>query len=326
VTTIKDLPEEDLFTSGHTACPGCGGAMVVRAAMKVLGPNTVAYMPASCLLVFSNMYPLNAFRVPTLHVLFETSAICAAAVRRALRRRGRDDVTVVAFAGDGGTADIGLQALSGAAERNEDILYICYDNEAYMNTGIQRSGATPFGAWTTTTPIGAAREGHGKLEPKKDVARILMAHDVPYLATASLGFPADFLRKLGKAKAKRGFRYLHVLAPCPVGWRAESDSTVDLAKLAVETGLFTLLEYEDGVFRISREPRFLPVREYLSKQGRFQHLTDRQIAAIEAGIRAKWDRDRALAIALGPKPRGPSGAREATAAEAVERPRADAAP
>ena len=303
MTTVKDLPQEDYFLSGHTACPGCGGAMVVRVAMKVLGPNTVVYMPASCLLIFSDMYPLNAFTVPSLQILFETSAIAASGIKRALKRLGKDDTTVVAFAGDGGTADIGMQALSGAAERNEDILYICYDNEAYMNTGIQRSGTTPFGAWTTTTPIGTTAEGQGKNEFKKDVPRILMAHDVPYVATASLGFPADFLRKLEKAKSKKGFRYLHVLAPCPVGWRAESDATIDLAKLAVETGIFTLMEYEDGVFTLNREPRFTPVREYLKPQGRFKHLPDQQVGATERWIRETWERDRALAKALGPKPR-----------------------
>ena len=301
MTTVKELSEEDYFVSGHTACPGCGGAMTVRIAMKVLGPNTVVYMPASCLLIFSDMYPLNAFRVPSLQVLFETSAICAAGIKRALKQQGKDDVTVVAFAGDGGTADIGMQALSGAAERNEDILYICYDNEAYMNTGIQRSGTTPFGAWTTTTPLGPQPEGRGKGEFKKDVPRIMMAHDVPYVATASLGFPADLLKKLEKAKTKKGFRYLHVLAPCPVGWRADSDRTVGLARMAVETGIFTLFEYEDGVFRLSREPRFAPVREYLKGQGRFKHLTEEQIAEIETWVLAKWERDRAFAKAFGPK-------------------------
>ncbi len=308
MTTVKELPEEEFFASGHTACPGCGGAMVVRAAMKVLGKNTVVYMPASCLLIFSDMYPLNAFNVPSLQVLFETSAICASGIKRALKRLGKEDATVVAFAGDGGTADIGMQALSGAAERNEDILYICYDNEAYMNTGIQRSGTTPFGAWTTTTPLGPEEEGKGKLEVKKDVPRILMAHDVPYVATTTLAFPADFLKKLEKAKAKKGFRYLHVLAPCPVGWRADSDKTIDLAKMAVETGIFTLLEFEDGVLRISREPRFTSVRDYLKPQGRFKHLTDEQIASIEAWIKMKWERDRALAKALGPKPVAPAPA------------------
>ena len=309
MTTVKDLPQEDYFLSGHTACPGCGGAMVVRVAMKVLGPNTVVYMPASCLLIFGDMYPLNAFTVPSLQILFETSAVAASGIKRALKRLGKDDTTVVAFAGDGGTADIGMQALCGAAERNEDILYICYDNEAYMNTGIQRSGTTPFGAWTTTTPIGPTAEGQGKNEFKKDVPRILMAHEVPYVATASLGFPADFLRKLEKAKSKKGFRYLHVLAPCPVGWRAESDATIDLAKLVVETGIFTLMEYEDGVFTLNRQPRFTPVREYLKLQGRFKHLTDGQVASIERWVREKWERDRAMAKALGPKPKAAAVAR-----------------
>ena len=303
MTTVKDLPEEDYFLSGHTACPGCGGAMTVRLAMKVLGPNTVVYMPACCLLIFGDMYPYNAFRVPSLQVLFETSAICASGIKRALKRLGKDDATVVAFAGDGGTADIGMQALSGAAERNEDILYISFVNDAYLNTGKPRSGTSPFGAWSTTTPVGTTSEGQGKNEFKKDVPRILMAHDVPYVATASLGFPADLLRKLEKAKSKKGFRYLHVLAPCPVGWRAESDATVDLAKLAVETGIFTLMEYEDGVLTLNREPRFTPVRNYLNLQGRFKHLKEEQVASIERWVKEKWERDRALAKALAPKPK-----------------------
>ena len=296
MTSLKHLTSEDWFLPGHTGCPGCGAAMLVRMAMKVLGPRTVVYLPASCLLIISDMFPLNAFRVPTLQVLFETSAVCAAAIKRALKRLGKDDVNVVAFAGDGGTADIGMQALSGAAERNEDILYICYDNEAYMNTGVQSSGTTPPGAWTTTTPA-------GKVGWKKDVARILMAHDVPYVATASLGFPMDLLRKLEKAAALRGFRYLHVLTPCPVGWRAESDKTVDLAKLAVETGVFPLVEYEDGVFRISMEPRFRPLREYFALQGRFKHLPVSEVAALESALQARWERDRALARATAKPPR-----------------------
>jgi pyruvate ferredoxin oxidoreductase beta subunit/2-oxoisovalerate ferredoxin oxidoreductase beta subunit len=150
--------------------------------------------------------------------------------------------------------------------------------------------------------LGPDIEGRGKLEPKKDVPRILMAHEVPYVATASLGFPADLLKKLEKAKRKKGFRYLHVLAPCPVGWRAESDRTIDLAKMAVETGIFTLMEYEDGVFTINREPRFTPIRDYLKIQGRFRHLTDEQVATIEQWVKSKWERDHALVKALGPRP------------------------
>jgi 2-oxoisovalerate ferredoxin oxidoreductase beta subunit len=292
MTTVKELPVQDYFTSGHTACPGCGGAMVARIAMKVFGPNTVVYHPASCMLIFSGTYPNNAFKVPYLHVLFENSAVCAAGIRRALNRLGKTDVNVVAFAGDGGTADIGIQALSGAAERNEDIIYIMYDNEAYMNTGIQRSSSTPFGAWTTTTPVGSVRAG--KVEFKKDVPRIMMAHDVPYVATASIAYPTDFIKKLEKAKAKKGFRYIQVLAPCPTGWKAESNKMVELSKMAVETGIWTLMEYEDGKYTVNRTPKFSPVEEYIKAQGRFKHLKPEDIKKIQDWVKSKWARDKAM--------------------------------
>jgi len=294
MTTVKELPVQDWFTSGHTACPGCGGAVVARIAMKVFGQNTVVYHPASCMLIFTGTYPLNAFKVPYLHVLFENSAVCASGIKRALKRLGKDDVNVVAFAGDGGTADIGIQALSGAAERNEDITYIMYDNEAYMNTGIQRSGSTPFGAWTTTTPVGSVKAG--KMEFKKDVPAIVMAHNVPYVATASLAYPTDLIKKLEKAKSKKGFRYIQILAPCPTGWKADTSKTVELAKLAVETGLWTLFEFEDGKYTLSRTPKFSPVEEYINMQGRFKHLTPDNIATIKEWIRKKWEREKQLAL------------------------------
>ncbi len=284
--TLRTLTDEDFFVGGHTACPGCGAAMLARVVMKVMGPNTVVYLPANCMLVFSSAYPYNAFRVPYHHVLFENSAVCAAAISRALRRRGHPDTTVVAFAGDGGTADIGIQALSGAAERNEDILYLCYDNEAYMNTGIQRSGSTPFGAWTTTTPVGEVQ--HGKPEFKKDVPQIVAAHGVPYVATASIGFPNDLLGKLQKARDMRGFRYLHIFAPCPTGWRADSDQTVELAKLGVETGIWPLYEVVEGKVKISRRPRFTPLREYLDLQGRFKHLKEEDVSVLERHLQERW--------------------------------------
>ncbi len=292
MTTIKELPVEDLYTSGHTACPGCGGAIVARIAMKVFGPKTVVYNPACCMLIFSATYPLNAFKVPYLQILFENSAVAAAGVKRALNRLGKTDVNVVAIAGDGGTADIGLQALSGAAERNEDIIYIMYDNEAYMNTGIQRSGSTPFKAWTTTTPVGSVQQG--KVEFKKDVPKILMAHDVPYVATASIAYPTDFLKKLEKAKSKKGFRYIQVLAPCPTGWRADASKTVELAKMAVETGLWMLFEYEDGKFTISRTPKFSPVEDYVKAQGRFKHMTPDDVKKVQDWVKVKWEKDRLL--------------------------------
>ncbi len=284
---IKDLSLEELFTSGHTACPGCGGAIVARIAMKVFGKNTCAYFPANCLLVFGGTYPYNAFKVPYLHVLFENSAVCAAGISRALKKLGRDAKTV-AFAGDGGTADIGMQSLSGAAERNEDIIYICYDNEAYMNTGIQRSGSTPFGAWTTTTPVG--KKIAGKEVFKKDVPRIMMAHDVPYVATASIGYPNDFLNKLEKARDMKGFRYLHVFAPCPTGWRYDPAKTVEIGKLAVECGMWTLYECENGVFRITKKPKLSPVTDYIKLQGRFRHMTEEQVDTLQGWVTEKWEK------------------------------------
>ncbi len=294
--TVKTLTDEDFFVSGHTACPGCGAAVLARIAMKVLGPDTVVYLPANCMLVFSSTYPQNAFRVPYHHVLFENSAVCAAAISRALRRRGYEDTNVIAFAGDGGTADIGLQALSGAAERNEDILYLCYDNEAYMNTGIQRSGATPFGAWTTTTPVGDVQRG--KREFKKDVPQIVAAHGVPYVATASIGFPNDLLSKLQRAKETLGFRYLQVFAPCPTGWRTGSEETVQLAKLAVDTGLWPLYEVIEGKMKINRRPRFTPLREYLELQGRFKHMTAEEMSTLDDGLQRRWRTLEAMEKAL----------------------------
>lgn len=286
---IRDLPDEELFTSGHTACPGCGAAIIVRNLMKVFGPKTVIYNPACCLLVFSGTYPHLAWKVPYHHVAFENTGACISGISRALKRMGREDVQVVGIAGDGGTADIGIQALSGAAERNEDVVYIMYDNEAYMNTGIQRSGATPYGAWTTTTPRG--KKIAGKEEFKKDMPTIMLAHSVPYVATASIAYPVDFLNKLEKAKNMRGFRYVQVYAPCPTGWRAKTDSAVRLSRLAVETGMWTLWEAEYGRVKINVRPKFTPVREYLRLQGRFSHMTDEQIETLQNWVKEKWERD-----------------------------------
>ena len=189
---IKDLPEENYFTSGHTACPGCAAPPIVRNMMKIFGKNTVVYTPANCLLVFSGTYPYVAWKVPYLHEAFENTAACISGVARAFKKKGKKAL-VVGVAGDGGTYDIGIQALSGAAERNEDVIYVCYDNEAYMNTGIQRSGSTPYGASTTTTPAG--RKIPGKMRHKKDMAEIMRAHEIPYMATMSISYPKDFLKK-----------------------------------------------------------------------------------------------------------------------------------
>jgi len=278
------IPRDEYMASGHLACPGCGAALAMRLALKALGPRTIITLPACCWSIIAGPFPYSAVRVPLYHTAFETAGAVASGIRAALDVKGQDDVTVLAWAGDGGTFDIGLQALSGAAERNEDFLYICYDNEAYMNTGIQRSSATPQGAWTTTTP-----NGYEEDRPKKDIVGILAAHRIPYVATASVAFPDDFVRKVQKAKRIRGTRFIHLFSPCPPGWKIPSEESIEIARLAVHTKLFPLYEVEDGErYRITVEPLGLPVREYLRRQGRFRNLSDGQIEAIQREVDRRW--------------------------------------
>jgi len=285
---IKDLPEESLFTPGHTACAGCPAPAIVRNMMKIFGKNSIVYTPANCLLVFSGTYPHLAWKVPYLHEAFENTAACISGVARAYRRKGRE-VLAIGIAGDGGTYDIGIQALSGAAERNEDVIYVCYDNEAYMNTGIQRSGATPYGASTTTTPAG--KKIAGKLEHKKDMAEIMRAHEVPYVATLSISHPKDFLEKVKKAKEIEGFRYLHVLSPCPTGWRFDPAKSIEIARKAVDSGMWTLYEAEYGeITNIYKPRKRIPVEEYIKGQGRFRHFTPQMIAELQKWVDRKWER------------------------------------
>jgi pyruvate ferredoxin oxidoreductase beta subunit/2-oxoisovalerate ferredoxin oxidoreductase beta subunit len=223
--------------------------------------------------------------VPLYHTAFETGASVASGIKAALLARGDTETTVMAWAGDGGTFDIGLQALSGAAERNEDILYVCYDNEAYMNTGIQRSSATPWGAWTTTTP-----SGHPESHAKKDILAIMAAHRVPYAATATISFPDDLIAKVTRARAIRGTRFLHVLAPCPPGWKVNDEDTVALGRMAVRTRVFPLVEVEHGErWRLTMDPPREPIEPYLRRQGRFRHLTGEQIAVIQKQVDERWE-------------------------------------
>ncbi|HBT46872.1 MAG TPA: pyruvate synthase subunit beta [Peptococcaceae bacterium] len=266
---IRELPEEELVY-GSFACAGCGGILAVRLALKVLGPRTVVVTTPSCLLGVTTFYPQLAFKVPCVNVTFPSTAAAAGGVAVGLKRRGREDVHVLAVAGDGGTVDIGLQALSGAVERGHRFIFLCYDNEAYMNTGVQRSGSTPRGARTTTTPVGL--RGRGEDRPKKDMMRIVAAHDIPYAATASIGYPQDYLRKIQKAAQTQGPAYLHVLAPCPPGWGYPGHLTVHLARLAVQTGQWPLAEYEKGRLTQKKIDNPRPVEEYWSIQARFTHL------------------------------------------------------
>jgi pyruvate/2-oxoacid:ferredoxin oxidoreductase beta subunit len=282
---IKDLiPREELLDSGHLACPGCGGALAMRLVLKGLGEKTVVSLPACCWTIIAGPWPQSSLHVPLFHTAFETAASTAAGIKAALSVRGDDDTTVLAWAGDGGTFDIGIQALSGAAERNDDILYCCYDNEAYMNTGIQRSSATPWGAWTTTTPA-----GQPKSHPKKDLLAILAAHGIPYGATACVAYPADLMAKVRKAKTIRGTRFLQILAPCPPGWKTADDETIELGRLAVQSRVFPLLEVEDGErWRFSMEHAGTPVKDYIRRQGRFRHLTEEDVERIQKQVDARW--------------------------------------
>jgi len=261
-----------LFNSGHTACAGCGQSLAARLVIDAAGANTIVVNNTGCLEVFSTKYPETAWAVPWIHSLFENAAAVASGVESALRYLGKkDSINVIAQGGDGGTADIGLQALSGMLERGHDILYVCYDNEAYMNTGIQRSGLTPFETNTTTSPIGT--QSLGNLRPKKPMPEIANAHGIPYVATASAGFPQDIQRKVKKALSIKGPKYIQIHVPCPLGWRHESGLTFQVGKLAVETGLYPLIEYENGkLANVRKLTQVKPVSEYLKVQGRFKHL------------------------------------------------------
>lgn len=257
--------DQKLMGPGHLACPGCGASLAMRYAMEVLGPKTIVVMPAGCWSTFVGIYPYTCMSVPVISVAFETTAATAAGIRAGLEAKGQEGITVLAWAGDGGTFDIGFQALSGAAERNDDILYVCYDNEAYMNTGIQRSSATPSGCWTTTTPKTAP-----KAQQKKNIVEIMAAHKVPYAASASVGFPEDFMAKLARAKKIRGTRFIHLFASCPTGWRHETHLSIEVARLAVACRVFPLYEVTNGeTWTLSAMPEKRPVDTYLGLQGRF---------------------------------------------------------
>lgn len=281
----RQLPEVELVSPGHTACPGCGSTMAMRYALKALGPKTVVVIPACCWAVLDGTFPNTSLKVPLWHMIFESAASAASGIKAALEMQGDTETTVLAWAGDGGTFDIGLQALSGAAERNDDIIYVCYDNEAYMNTGIQRSSATPWGSWTTTTPAKTPKD-----RPKKNMMEIMAAHQIPYAATATVAYPEDMIEKMRKAASVRGMKFIHILSPCPTGWRIPSSMTVKIARLAVHTNVFPLYEIEDGArYTLTMDSKNLPVREYLKPQGRFAHLTEREIEIIQRNVDRAWE-------------------------------------
>ena len=283
---LNKLPSEELVY-GHLACAGCGGMLAVRLALKVLGPKTVLVIPACCVMSVSCFYPQVPFHVPFLVSSFPGTASAASGVAAGLKRAGKTDINVVGIAGDGGTIDIGLQALSGAVERGDKFIYICYDNEAYMNTGVQRSSATPWGTKTTTTPVG--KNGMFEDRPKKNIFEIMIAHEIPYAARASVGFPLDFMEKVQKAMATDGPSFIHVLSPCPPGWGTNTANTVSLARDAVQSGLWVLEEWEAKKKRITYAPaKRIPVKQYLAKQSRFKHLTEDQVGYIQTQVDDLW--------------------------------------
>ncbi|MCD6227410.1 pyruvate synthase subunit beta [Candidatus Micrarchaeota archaeon] len=278
--------EDDLFVSGHTACAGCGAAIIIRTVMRALGKDTIIVNATSCSEIFSSCYPTSAWKVPYIHVTFENAAAVATGIAKALEAKGNDHTTVVVIAGDGATYDIGFGIMSGVMERNENVLYICYDNEAYMNTGIQRSGATPYKAWTTTSQVGTVRQG--KQEWKKNLTEIARAHNIPYIATSTAGHLIDLTKKVEKAKKIKGFRLINVLSPCVAGWKYPPNLTVKLAQLAVDTGLWKMYEVENGKETINMQPKFTPVEEYFKPQKRFKHLTKEDIEDIQNKVNDYW--------------------------------------
>jgi pyruvate ferredoxin oxidoreductase beta subunit/2-oxoisovalerate ferredoxin oxidoreductase beta subunit len=291
---LQDLhADEPMLCAGHAACPGCIDALSVRHVLAGIGPNAVAVIPPSCMAIIAGPQPYSSLKIPVYQPTLESSAAAASGVRRALDAQGKRDTLVVVFAGDGGTYDIGFQCLSSAAERNEDFLYICLDNEGYMNTGAQKSSSTPHYARTGSTPAGKATR-------KKNLTEIMAAHGVPYVATASAGHLADLTRKVAKAKALRGTRLLTLLIPCLDGWGVDEDKGLLAARLAVETGAFPLVEVEDGVRYTVNAAKTRPIGEYLAVQRRYRHLGAEQIDALQAEIDEGWARlqQRAAASAV----------------------------
>lgn len=277
---------KEFLGPGHSFCIGCGEALAIRLACKALGQNVIISMATGCDEVCTSPLPVTSWQVPWIHTLFENTAATISGVEAGLKilmkkgKKPEKDIKCVAMAGDGGTSDIGLQALSGAIERGHNFLYICWDNEAYMNTGIQRSSATPYGASTTTAPAGKFSIGQSRW--KKNMPEIAIAHDTPYVATACPSYPFDLIKKIRKGAEIEGPAYVHILSVCPTGWRTASERTIEIGRLAVETGIFPLYEVENGRYKLNVDkPKLKPVKEYLKTQGRFRHLLDEEIARIQ---------------------------------------------
>jgi pyruvate ferredoxin oxidoreductase beta subunit len=297
----QTIDTKERFAPGHRACIGCGEALAVRMACKVLGDNVIIVNATGCMEIVSSQLPNTSWTVPWIHTLFENTAAVASGIESALKvmtRKGyRDGSTtkVVAMAGDGATADIGLQALSGALERGHNFLYICFDNEAYMNTGIQRSSSTPYGATTTTSPAG--KNSIGQVNWKKNLPAIAAAHDIPYVATACPSHYLDLMKKVKKGMEVKGPAYIQILSPCPTGWRCPTDNAIEVGRMAVQCGMFPLFEVENGQYKVSVNPggTLKPVADYLKAQGRFRHLSENDIKSIQDRVDKEWGKLNKLA-------------------------------
>ena len=283
---IKDLPQQDLFGPGNAACRGCGAAIAGRQAMKALGSRTIITIPASCMATLSGNNQRTAWSVPFYHTLFEIAPAVSAGIRASLDAQGIKDVNVVSWAGDAGTADIGFQSLSGAAERDDSIIHVCYDNEMYMNTGGQTGSQTPMYAMTSN-------QKKGKRTGKKDMLAIMVAHGAGYVASASISHPLDLIEKFKKAADHDGFSYIHILTPCYRGWEIPTDQSVATARKAVESGMWELYEVVDGKKTRTHEPSFIPVADYLMPQGRFKNMSESRFKSMQDAVNSHYGRREA---------------------------------
>jgi pyruvate ferredoxin oxidoreductase beta subunit len=288
-TNAVNLTEIEYALPGNRLCPGCALSLAYRHILKALEGQVIVTVPASCLTVLHGMYPVTSVTVPCVNTPFASAGASASGLVAGLKALGKKGLTVLAIAGDGGTHDIGIQALSGAAERQTDFIYICYDNEGYMNTGNQRSGSTPLGAISGTTPI------LGKQQSQKDITMIMEAHGIPYVATANASYPLDLYEKVKKAKAIKGTKFIHVFIPCPPGWRFPFSDTIKIGELAVQTAWSVLYEIGNGVFRLTsaseslaRKGNLRPVREFIAEQGRFKNITEEQLNELQKRVNARW--------------------------------------
>jgi pyruvate ferredoxin oxidoreductase beta subunit len=296
--SIKQLStRKELLSGGHRACAGCAGATVIRQVLLAAGENTVTSCSTGCMEVVTTIYPYTAWRVPFIHNAFENSAATMSGVQTAYEFQKKmglidKDIKFIAFGGDGGTYDIGFQSLSGAMERGHNMLYVCYDNEAYMNTGIQRSSSTPRGAATSTSPAGSVIPG--KQEFRKDLTACIIAHDIPFVAQASPSNWNDLVTKVEKALSMEGPAFMNIIAPCHRGWRYEMPETMEIARMAVDTCFWPLFEVENGNWKMNYKPREkAPLNDWLSKQGRFRHLfrpeNEHMLAELQSAVDERWE-------------------------------------